>query len=57
LLEALLTDDSPLVRAHAAWGLMQVDSTAADAVAAAAQREPDADARADMQQTLDDSKL
>jgi epoxyqueuosine reductase len=56
-LRTLLTDDSPLVRAHAAWGLMQVDPTAADAVAAAAQREPDADARADMQQTLDDSKL
>jgi epoxyqueuosine reductase len=54
LLGRLLTDASPLVRSHAAWGLARIAQAAArkpimDCVA----REPDADAKQDMRITLD----
>ena len=53
LLDHLLTDESPLVRAHAAWGLAQIlGERATEAIEALTTIEPDADARNDLRQTL-----
>ena len=52
-LDHLLTDESPLVRAHAAWALAQIQGTcAADDIQALLSVEPNPDARDDLRQTL-----
>ena len=53
-LKTLLNDNSPLIRAHAAWGLAKIEPNAAkDQLIRAIQKEPDDNARADMQTTLE----
>lgn len=53
LLEILLADENPLVRSHAAWGMVQIDREAGRrAVTARLDHETDEEARADMRQTL-----
>lgn len=53
LLERLLTDDSPLVRAHAAWGLLKISEETRGTVKARLARESDDAAKADLEVTLD----
>lgn len=50
-LEALMRDDSPLVRAHALWGYAQIDG-GAGVVRQVYEQERDPDARRDMAQTI-----
>jgi epoxyqueuosine reductase len=56
LLRERLADTSPLVRAHAAWALAQQGRDAISLIRAARDGEIDAEARADLAQTLQDAE-
>lgn len=57
LLRARLSDRSPLVRAHAGWALARLGAAERESIRGAWEREPDPEARADLEKTLEEADL